>query len=404
MGRSREFTQDQHARAFGEFRALAVEELLCDQIHSVPQRRDHADFRQRVEGRQIAERKTAVQELDRRVAETAEFAVDRAHLALHLLGQLIVFAHALPGWHGDQHEKHLVALVGMGFEETPHRREFLRHPLGVIEPLDIQDHPLAAQIVQMVRDERWKIRMPHLTLERRVVVADRIDAHAHLAAVVPDALHAGFPAQHLQQGGAEMPQIVVGVESDQIGAQHPLEHLGALGKHAEDLARTEWRVQEKPGFQIPACLAQHGGQQEKVVVVDPHHIALFRHLQDRLGEFPVHAAVGVPPVAGKLRALDHVVQQRPQRRIRISFVKTVQFLPCEENRDHAAAPHAIRQRRRVLDLLRRATGPADPQLLRTQCRPRQRGSQPALGAHQRTIRLDPHRQAVRHHDQPAHPL
>ena len=77
------------------------------------------------------------------MADAPELAVDRSHLALHVLGERVVFRDALPRRHRDQDEENLGALVRMALEKPLHRREFLRNPLRVVEPLDVQDHPFA---------------------------------------------------------------------------------------------------------------------------------------------------------------------------------------------------------------------------------------------------------------------
>ncbi len=69
-----------------------------------------------------------------------------------------------------------------------------------------------------------------------MVVADRIDAHAHFAAVVPESLHFRFPAEHPQQRGTKVAQVAIGVEADHVCAQHSFEELGPVRQHSEDLA------------------------------------------------------------------------------------------------------------------------------------------------------------------------
>ena len=199
-----------------------------------------------------------------------------------------------------------------------------------------------------------------------------------------------------------MAHVVVSVEADQVRAQHTLEQLRPRRQHAENLARTEWRVQEKPHLQLLAAATQQRRQQEQMVIMHPHQVAILRHLQDRCGELPVHLLIGVPPIVGEFRPFDHVVQQRPQGGVGITFVKPVHLVTRQEHRHHAHPAQIRGDPPHVLEVLDRAARPAHPQLLQLGIHPGQRGSEPALGAARRAICLDPHRQAVGYHDQFAH--
>ncbi len=375
LRRSGKLAQDQDARAFGKFRPLAVEKFLRHEIHAVAQRSHEADLRQRVERRQILDGKSTMKELHRRVAESAKLTVDRPDLPLHLLGQLVIFGDSLPRRNGDQHEQHLVPLLRVDLKESPHRRKLGRQSLGVVQALDTKDKSLSTKILGVFFKYFRKRLSCHGPLESSVVVADGIDAQMHFAAIVPEALHVGFPTQHPQDRGAEMPEVIVGVEADHIGPEHAFQDFTAVGKHAENLAGAKWSVQEKTDFQALVLPPQHRGDEEKMVVVDPHLIAIVGHFHDHIRELLVHRAVGFPPIIGKPGPLHHVMQERPEGGIRVALVKSIDFLPRQEHGNHSGASHFRSDLLNIVEILRRLTRPPDPEWLHLQGRPLKRGGQ-----------------------------
>ena len=127
----------------------------------------------------------------------------------------------------------------------------------------------------------------------------------------------------------EVVAVVGRVEGDHVGAEEPLEHLGAPWQPREGLGSGEGDVQEERDRPPRAAAAQQVGQQHQVVVVHPAD-ALAR-LVGR-GEGLVRAQVGAPPVALVGRLLDEPVQERPERPVREAVVVVVGLAAAERHR------------------------------------------------------------------------
>jgi hypothetical protein len=63
------------------------------------------------------------------------------------------------------------------------------------------------------------------------------------------------------------------LEADEIGAEHAIEDLCSAGETAEDFAAGERRVDKEPYMRVWGMCADHAGNKEEVVIVDPDKIS-----------------------------------------------------------------------------------------------------------------------------------
>ena len=140
-----------------------------------------------------------------------------------------------------------------------------------------------------------------------------------------------------------------------------------------------------------------------MVIVDPDLVAVIGHLHDHIGEFPVHPAVGLPPVLRKTApappcsaAAARVWSSNIPRRI-------------HPPRPGSGTPGPLRCGANPPSRVPRSSksSSAPPGQPTQSCSisssaPSSADASPPVGPARRAIRLDPHRQAVRYHDQLAH--
>ncbi len=142
--------QDQHAGIVGVLRG---DEFLGHQVHAVAQRRHQRRARGAVE---TGERGAAMRLVDvaqRRPRRLAIGAVDAADRLAHLAADVGIFRNAGAAARRDLQIGHLAAPVREIGEEALERVHALGDALGVIEPVDADDHGAAGQAVEHLAHE-----------------------------------------------------------------------------------------------------------------------------------------------------------------------------------------------------------------------------------------------------------
>lgn len=105
-------------------------------------------------------------------------------------------------------------------------------------------------------------------------------------------------SQQTRATAQEMPGVVIGVETNQVAMQNSQEQLIANGENAVDFATREGSVQEETNLDVLLAvanlLAQHLGEQHKMVIVHPDQVSILDFFGDSFREKPVRFLVGLP--------------------------------------------------------------------------------------------------------------
>lgn len=103
------------------------------------------------------------------------------------------------------------------------------------------------------------------------VDTDRAVGEVREVSVGVDAVGAGLVTVDAHARREEVAGVGVRLEADEVATEHPVEDLLAAGEAAEELGRGEGTVEEEgdDGLLVGEELAEHLGDEEKVVVVDP---------------------------------------------------------------------------------------------------------------------------------------
>ena len=321
--------------------ALAKHELLCDEVHAVAERRDHHHIGAPVQGDELGHRDRAVYVLDRGRTEPAEPAVQVSDPLLDLvaLGGVFGALEARGNEHLDQRRR--LGPLRLEVEDPLERVDLLGDPLGVVEPLDAEDDLLAAVALLHLRLDLRRLRATERRAERLDVDPDREGADPDDAAVEVDLLRPGLHPEDPQAGGAEVPDVVAGMEADVVGAEHPAEELSPRGKEAVDLGRGKRHVQEEADREIGPTGAERSRQQREMEVVDPHGRSAVGDAGDRVREALVDGDVARPRVVGEAQAADEVVEERPDRLV--AHARVIAF-GLGLGQEHREVPFVVKQR------------------------------------------------------------
>ena len=82
-----------------------------------------------------------------------------------------------------------------------------------------------------------------------------------------------------------MAQVIIGVKSDEIRAEEAQEEFAPCRKGAENIAAGERGVEEETDPETGLLLAQHRGEEEEVVVVNPNDVIILGNGDDGVGKF-----------------------------------------------------------------------------------------------------------------------
>ena len=236
----------------------------------------------------------------------------------------------------------------------------MQDALGVVEPVHAEQHD--ARLADGLPD--FPRALPDLLTLGDLGEAGRVDrdrerGRLDLARparfVDPHGRALGGQADGPAAGPQEVDGVGPALESQQVGAEQAQDHLAAPRQLGEDLVAGERYVVEKADPDVVAQLAQQPGNQLELVVVHPDGGPGRRLLRRRLREPPVDGHVRVPPVAMELRRGDHVVVERPQRRVAEALVVVADLVLGKSQPDQVQAVGLERARGRA-----RIARPADP--------------------------------------------
>ena len=179
------------------------------------------------------------------------------------------------GRHGDLHERHAPPPFRVPLEEALEGEQAVGDPLGVVEPVDAEQDDVGTE----GGPETARMR-PHGGVLRLLLQARRLDAHRkrHHMHVAPRQAYARTflvrrQVQEVAHAIEEVLRVPVGLQPDQVGAEHPREQLGPPRADAEHGRRRERQVPEETDVHGHAGGAQETGHQAQVEVVDPDEVA-----------------------------------------------------------------------------------------------------------------------------------
>ena len=309
---------------------------------------------------------------------------------------------AFPARRGHLHHDHLGYRQSVFRQQLPERLEPLLDALGVIQPVDAEDHRLGvAEFGPDLFGPGADQRAGRERLDLGDVDRDRERGGVHDPAVL---VHSGAARPQAQQVPGQPEEVLRGqraLEADQVGAEQPAQDLRPARQLHEQFDRRERDVQEEADAQVRADRAEHRRHQLQLVVLHPDGGLLAGLLGGRLGEPLVDPPVRLPPAALVDRRLDRVVVQRPQAGVGEALVVPLHVVRGQRDRVQRHPVQLERLGRRLAGF-RRATGPADPgAVLRGEYRV-QRGHQTARTASPGAPLTDGHLvdgQPVRDHDE-----
>jgi hypothetical protein len=126
---------------------------------------------------------------------------------------------------------------------------------------------------------------------------------------------------HDSQQIGEAVAVRVGLEADQVVGEHRLHQLAIVRQVRDGRAVGPWGVQEEADLPRDAELAQIARERQEMIVVDPERRVGPAEGGERARHIGVHRQIGAIIGFGDAREVGAVMQQRPQRRIRIAFVE-----------------------------------------------------------------------------------
>ncbi len=290
-------------------------------------------------------------------------------------------------------------------EQALDRQKPAGNPLRVVEPVDAEQDAASARAFadgRGLRNDRW---IPGERIEGR-----RVDAHGkhpelHAAFADVNAIDLRFDAVHVQERCHEMPQVGERVKADQIRPEQPAQNLAPPRQDPEHLRRRERDVEKEPDAGVRQVPTDHRRHEHQLVIMNPDRIAGPVTLDDRVREFFVHLAVGVPSARLDRHAVGQVMEKGPQHPVGEALVIPLDFIGRQIDRRH---PPGLQLAVHVPPLLRGEPAdvarPANPETLGLRVPAVQPGRKPAtraLETHRSILEPCRDRQAIRDNQQPA---
>jgi hypothetical protein len=380
---SRELAQHEHAVVV-EARGHV---LLGHEVHAVAERGHEHDVGGQVERDHLLAGVAVVQVADGLVADGGVVAVQAPDGQLDVVAEHLVGAHPLATGARDLHERHVLHVELAVGQELAEGLQPMADPLGVVEAVDAEHHDrgVAEALADLLR--------PGLDVRPagKLLVAGGVDrdreglghdrAHELLGAGLGalDRAHLdggdavlgagrllvghghvdhgalGLVAEQPPHGAREVARVGRALEADDVGAEQPLDDLGAPRELGVDPVGRERDVVEEADREIRPLLAEHLRHELQLVVLHPHRPALGGHQCGAVGEATVDLHVALPPLPMVGGRRDHVVVERPQGVVGEALVVELDLLGREANGDEVDA--VVLER---IGLVVGAPGPADP--------------------------------------------
>ena len=300
-------------------------ELVGDEVHAVAERRHEGHVGGLVEGREVGLVEGLVAVADRRPGAAREAAVDAAGRLVHVPLETVVGGHAGTAGRGDLEEGDLAVTLGVDLQKALVGFHPQQQALGVVETVDAEHDLPAAQVVTQRRGLLGGLGRHREPLEAGHVDPDRVRLGAAAVAVEHDRLALDGRAEQVAGRLAKVLGVALGVEADQVRAQHPADQVPCGRQDPEHFRGGPGHVPEEADSRVRHPGAQRLRDEHHVVVLNPERRVGLprrpRHVQRRVCEPPVDGAVGIPEAAIRLDVLDEVVGQRPEHAVGHALVE-----------------------------------------------------------------------------------
>src|SRR4029079_1816329 len=185
-----------------------------------------------------------------------------------------------------------------------------------------------------------------------------------------DLAHVMLVTDNTERGLQKVMRVLVGMKSDQVGAQHPLENPAAplCWQYPEYLERWKRNVEKKPHRELGMASLEQTRQKHEMIVVHPDNIIRSQHCFESVGKKIVDLLVLLPELRLVNGVRGEVMKQRPDRRVTKNQIELVHLFGAQKYRVGAAARKGFLNDLLLQRTLDTATGPADPKMLKGQRR------------------------------------
>ena len=208
---------------------------------------------------------------------------------------------------------HLSPPIGIHGEKTLERIHALSEALGVIEPVDSDDHGAAGEAVHHIAHKRRAHGTAGKPAELVGLDADWKDSDSHGPLGAPESIATALlQAALVFQITREIGGVVLSLEAHEIVSAQLRDQPFVIGQRREYLRRREWDVEEKPDRIAMAAIAQHLRQRDEMVIVHPDHVVGSQPIVDLGGKERVHSPVAAEVAAREFRKVETVMQDGPQ--------------------------------------------------------------------------------------------
>ena len=367
--------EDEHA---GILRVLRRHIFLGDEVHPVPQRGHEADARCPVHPGKIDAGIPLVHIADRHPFDAGEFAIDMARQRIELGAYLLIAAHILPRGRRDLEQEDLFLHVRIGGKKTLIPEETILQSLGIIEPVDAQYHrpAIGARQHPATGGERF-LPARHLH-EGGGIDADRAgDRLQHPSLIMERAVLAYFRIQLVLRIMKEGIEPVLRLETHHVVREERFDQFAMMGQRQQQPGRRPGDMEEKPEPVGDALAPQFPPQRDQMIVMHPDEIVVLQQRQQGLGEAAVRALIAALEFPRKFGEVDPVMEQRPERAVRIAVIIFVDILRLQIDRrgGDAFGPLKIDM---AAEILRLPARPAEPDAAALAQRGGKGDRQPAL--------------------------
>ena len=212
-----------------------------------------------VKGGQGGEGDRTVEVEDGGPSQGAETAVDAPYVLIHVALKLDIVIHLGPGRYGHHDQDYLLPVLGVFFQKELKGVQAFGNPLGVVQAVHGEDHLPVPNTPLEALDFGFDLGELGGPGELEEVYAYGKGVHLHQAFPGSDEAQAVVVAQDAPHTAEEVANVVVGVESHQVGSQESFQDLFPPGQEAKELEGGKGDVEEEAYGGLGESLPKHTG-------------------------------------------------------------------------------------------------------------------------------------------------